>query len=121
MTDSVPGNNIQKLTENEWIQIYNNSENTWLLGFIKNMENEREYLVKDDYLKSTLLESQLNDLLLLTYQLLNNDETTPARNLFNYASDLERDISGLIDNLTLLKSNLNSLLTDIPEIKNTNK
>ena len=103
------------MTEEEWQQLYENYETTWLLTAVDKIDKARGHLGDGENWEQPQIRTDLLTLHGLAMEVVNNGWTSKARQLFEMAYDLEDQVSDLIESLEAVQEILSKLTGLSPE------
>jgi len=93
---------MAKMTQKEWEKLYENFETTWLLAAVDHIDNARGYLGDGDNWEPPQMRTDLLKLHQMAMDVVNNGWTKKAQEFFASASDLEMQVSDLIEELEVI-------------------
>lgn len=104
-----------KMTNEEWQNLYENFETTWLLDAVKKIDEARQHLGDGENWEAPQIRTDLLNLHQLAMDVVNNGWTEKAGELFDMASDLEMQVSDILEALEAVQQTLSKLTELYPE------
>jgi hypothetical protein len=106
---------MAEMTEEEWQNLYENFETTWLLEAVDHIDNARGYLGDGENWEPPQIRIDLLELHQLAMDVVNNNRADKAQEFFDMAVGLEMQVSDLIEELEAVQATLNKLIDLYPE------
>ena len=106
---------MAKMTEEEWQNLYENFETTWLLEAVDHIDNARGYLGDGENWEPPQIRTDLLRLHQLAMDVVNSGCTDKAQKFFDMANELEMQVSDLVEELEAVQDTLTKLTNLYPE------
>lgn len=106
---------MTKMTEEEWQNLYENFETTWLLEAVDHIDNARGYLGDGENWEPPQIRTDLLKLHQLAMDVVNKGWTSKTQEFFDLANDLDMQIFELIEELEFVQNTLTKLIDLYPE------
>lgn len=104
-----------KMTKEEWQNLYENFETTWLLDAVGQIDEARQHLGDGENWEPPQIRIDLLKLHQLAMDVVNNGWMDSAQELFDMACDLEMQVSDIMEALESVQQTLNKLTDLYPE------
>ena len=104
-----------KMTDSEWQNLNDNYDTTALLDAVEHVDEARRHLSDGEFCKPPQIRDDLLKLHQLAMDVVNHGNTENASEMFNMASDLEMQVSDLIESLEAIQETLGKLTELYPE------
>ena len=104
-----------KMTDEEWQNLYDNFETTWLLKAVDQIDKVRGHLADGSNCEPPQIRTDLLKLHQLSMDIVNSGWTDKAQEFFDMASDLDDQLFDIIEALEFVQNTLNKLVDLYPE------
>lgn len=106
---------MAKMTEEEWQNLYENFETTWLLDAVDHIDEARYHLGDGENWEPPQIRTDLLKMHEIAMDVVNNGWTGKAQELFDMACDLDMQIHSIIKELEAVQKTLDKLTDLYPE------
>ncbi len=104
-----------KMNEEEWQNLYENYETTWLLSAVDHVDKMRGHLGDGDYFKPPEIRTNLLKLHQMAMDVVNNGWVSGAMDMFELADDLEMQVVDMTESLEYIQQTLRKLIDLLPD------
>lgn len=104
-----------KMTDDEWQNLYENFETTWLLSAVDHVDRLRGHLGDGDHFQPPEIRTNLLKLHQLAMDVVNNGWVSQASELFELADDLEMQVIEMMESLEYIQQTLGKLTDLLPD------
>tara|TARA_R110002111_G_scaffold94276_4_gene146285 strand:+ start:650 stop:988 length:339 start_codon:yes stop_codon:yes gene_type:complete len=104
-----------KIKEDEWQNLYDNFETTWLLDSVKQIDSVRGHLGDDEDFRPPEIRTNLLKLHSMSLDVVNSGYMGEAKEFFTLAYELGDQIYDIIEHLESVQSVLTKLTSLYPE------
>jgi len=105
---------MSKMNEDEWQNLYENFETTWMLTAVDHIDLLRTHLGDGEYAKPPEIRTDMLKMHGMAMELVNQGWTGQANDLFGMADDMEMQVSEMMKSLEYIQSILLKLTTLFP-------
>jgi len=91
------------MTNEEWEQLYNQFDTAWLLDAVKKIDEVRQHLGDRDAWQPPQIRDDLFQLHQLAMDVMSHGSTPQAQAMFDLASDLEMQLTDMIEALEVVQ------------------
>ena len=103
------------MTEDEWRNLYENFETTWLLEAVDHVDNLRGYLGDGDYFEPPEIRTNLLKLHGIAMNVVNNGWDSQLGEMAELTDELEMQASEMLRSLRAVQQTLRKLTALLPE------
>jgi len=108
-------NVVGKMADEEWQNLYQNFETTWLLSAVDHVDLLRGHLGDGEYFKPPEIRTDLLKLHDMAMDVVNNGWTSEASEMFELADGLEMQALEMMESLEYIQQVLRKLTDLFPE------
>ena len=109
---------MEKLTEEEWENIQENFESTWLLDAVRQIGDVRGHLGDGENWEPPQIRTDLLKLHSMAMDVINSGWTNKIKDMFDMAIDLEMQVDEIIETMEAVQETLSKLTDLYPESLN---